>query len=122
MILFTRTYTRTLSMMLIGSGEIDSLEMCPRDNIFLNFAGGGHQVPAGFSIDNSSGHVTVRKDTAGIVTITSCTDAEAASNGGQCLAPVYSGCTDCLASSQECVPTAVVPLSACCCLIWARKY
>ena len=80
-----------------GSGEIDSLEFCPRDSVNMNFAGGGHQVPAtGFSIDGSDGHVTVRKDTAGIVTIVTCTSAVAAKNGGQCVRPSYSGCPGCL--------------------------
>jgi hypothetical protein len=27
-----------------GSGEIDSLEFCARDGVYMNFAGGGHQV------------------------------------------------------------------------------
>jgi hypothetical protein len=80
-----------------GSGEVDSLEFCPRDGVHLNFAGGGHQVPApDASIDNSDGHVTVRKDMAGIVTITACTSAEASANKGQCTAPTYKDCPDCL--------------------------
>ena len=46
-----------------GSGEIDSLEFCTRDAIHIRFAGGGHQVRVNdkFSINNSSGHVTVQK-------------------------------------------------------------
>jgi hypothetical protein len=79
-----------------GSGEIDSLEFCPRDSVHLNFAGGGHQVAPGVSIDKSQGHVTVRKDVAGIVTIASCTSAEASANKGQCAAPQYKDCPDCL--------------------------
>jgi hypothetical protein len=67
----------------------------------LNFAGGGHQTAAkGFSIDGSSGHVTVRKDEAGIVTITACTAPEAA-NSGQCAPPKYSGCDECLQGSND---------------------
>ena len=84
-----------------GSGEIDSLEFCPRDSIHLNFAGGGHQTAAaGFSVDGSEGHVTVRKDAAGIVTISVCTAQEAASGGGQCAAPKYSTCDECLKGSN----------------------
>ena len=65
----------------------------------MNFAGGGHQVelPASqFSIDGSEGHVTVRKDDAGIVTIATCTAAEANATGtGQCATPVYADCDEC---------------------------
>jgi hypothetical protein len=77
-----------------GSGEIDSMEMCPRDAIALNFAGGGHQVRSTFNINDAEGHVTVRKDNAGIVTIAICTMAEAGS--GQCPAPSYANCAACL--------------------------
>jgi len=80
-----------------GSGEIDSMEFCPRDALFLNFAGGGHQVKAqGLNIDKAEGHISVRKDAAGIVTIASCSLAEATANAGQCPQPQYSGCKDCL--------------------------
>jgi hypothetical protein len=78
-----------------GSGEIDSLEMCPRDAIHLNFAGGGHQVVSSLSIDRSAGHITVRKDAAGMVTIVACSAEEAARNNQQCQSPTYNGCTDC---------------------------
>ena len=82
-----------------GSGEIDSEEFCSRDSIHLNFAGGGHQYkldPTLFSIDNSEGHITVRKDVAGVVTIVACTSDVAQANKGQCIMPVYSGCGDCM--------------------------
>merc|ERR1711957_124061 len=86
-----------------GSGEIDSVEFCPRNAAWMNFAGGGHQVPAagGLSIDGSQAHVTVRKDLAGIVTISSCSTVDAAANNGQCAAPTYSGCADCKAATQS---------------------
>lgn len=45
-----------------GSGEIDSLEFCPRDTIGLNFAGGGHQVAIDASMIESQGHITVRSE------------------------------------------------------------
>lgn len=83
-----------------GSGEIDSLEFCARDGVNLNFAGGGNQISLEsdeVDIDNSEGHVTVRKDEAGIVTITACS-AEEAAGTGQCSAPAYASCTECLAS------------------------
>ena len=91
------------SMIGPGSGEIDSLEFCTRDAIHMNFAGGGHQVRVSdkkFSINNSSGHVTVRKDPAGIVTTSICTSGEAKQNRGQCKAPVYKDCNECLGSNQ----------------------
>ena len=85
-----------------GSGEIDALEFCPRDAIHMNFAGGGNQIeldPTAFSISLSEGHVTVRKDATGIVTIAACTLAAAAGSAtGQCTAPVYESCAECLAS------------------------
>ena len=87
-----------------GSGEIDSEEFCTRDSVHLNFAGGGHQVrlnSSRFSIDGSEGHVTVRKDTDGIVTITACEKAEAASHGNQCIAPEYTDCSDCLSAGND---------------------
>ena len=88
-----------------GSGEIDSLEFCTRDAIHLNYAGGGHQVRvnnATFSIDNSNGHVTVRKDAAGIVTTSICTSQEAKSNvDGQCKRPIYTDCNDCMQGNQS---------------------
>lgn len=94
-----------------GSGEIDSEEMCTRDAIHLNFAGGGHQVELNtsrFNIDGTAGHITVRKDTDGIVTIAACSREEARrrmlDNGGdddddggayQCPLPIYRDCADC---------------------------
>lgn len=80
----------------VGSGEIDSLEFCPRDKAALNFAGGGHEVKRAISLDSSNGHITVRKDAAGVVTTTACTQAEASSNSGQCQAPTYKDCAECL--------------------------
>ena len=83
------------------SGEIDSLEFCSRDSIHLNFAGGGHQVKLqGLSIDSAAGHITVRKDVAGIVTIVACTRAEASANANQCAAPVYKDCPSCLSGNN----------------------
>ena len=79
-----------------GSGEIDSLEFCSRDSVHLNFAGGGHQLQSNISIENGESHVTVRKDMAGIVTISTCTRAMAVANGGQCERPVYTDCNSCL--------------------------
>jgi hypothetical protein len=83
-----------------GSGEIDGMEFCWRDAINLNFAGGGHQIslPADqFSIDSSAGHITVRKDNTGIVTITACTKQEASADpNGQCSQPVYNNCAECM--------------------------
>ena len=81
-----------------GSGEIDSLEFCARDAIHMNFAGGGSQKEldsSDFSIDSSHGHVTVRKDDAGIVTIVACSANEVVA--GQCsFVPSYTDCNDCL--------------------------
>lgn len=81
-----------------GSGEIDSMEFCPRDGLYLNFAGGGHHVGAPrFSLEKSEGHITVRKDEAGIVTISACTKQEALNTGtNQCPRPVYANCNDCM--------------------------
>ena len=82
-----------------GSGEIDSLEFCPRNGAFMNFAGGGHQLLApGVSLDASSGHATVRKDEQGIVTIATCSSSQAKANNDtlpQCDQPVYSDCNEC---------------------------
>jgi len=78
-----------------GSGEVDSLEFCPRDGVHLNFAGGGHQVSSSFSINKSEGHVTVRKDEEGIMTIVAC-----AAGKLQCDPPVYQDCSDCLKSAN----------------------
>jgi len=78
-----------------GSGEIDSLEFCTRDSVDLNFAGGGHQLQTNISLDMSSGHVTVRKDGEGIVTIKACSAEQADANGGQCPQPEYTSCEDC---------------------------
>jgi hypothetical protein len=79
-----------------GSGEIDSLEQCPTSNLFMNFAGGGHQVDTTQDPNNAMGHVTVYKDDAGIVTTTHCTQAEAEANSGSCKRPTYADCADCL--------------------------
>lgn len=84
-----------------GSGEIDAQEACPRDDIYLNFAGGGHQVKSQFGLERSEGHITVRKDNEGIVTITSCSTSEAIANGNQCSAPQYSNCQECLNGSNR---------------------
>lgn len=88
-----------------GSGEIDSLEFCTRDAIHMNFAGGGHQIRVNsnmFSLDNSSGHVTVRKDNAGIVTTSICNSNEAKLNeDGQCNRPIYNSCNECLQKNQN---------------------
>ena len=86
-----------------GSGEIDSEEFCSRDSLHLNFAGGGSQKkldPSIFSIDDSEGHITVRKDEAGIVTITACTTKEAEKNQQQCMTPSYHDCSDCLSQDK----------------------
>lgn len=69
----------------------------------MNFAGGGHQVeldPSQFSIDQSSGHVTVRKDEEGIVTIVTCSSEDISEEDGQCEAPVYSDCDECMDESN----------------------
>ena len=82
-----------------GSGEIDSEEFCSRDAIHLNFAGGGSQKrldPALFNINRAEGHITVRKDSNGIVTVNACSFEEASGNHGQCTAPVYQDCNECL--------------------------
>jgi hypothetical protein len=82
-----------------GSGEIDSEEFCSRDAIHLNFAGGGSQKrldPALFNINRAEGHITVRKDSNGIVTVKACSFEEASGNHGQCTAPVYQDCNECL--------------------------
>jgi hypothetical protein len=67
----------------------------------MNFAGGGHQVKLNISIDGSEGHSTVRKDPAGIVTVTTCSSAQAASYKGQCAPPSYTDCSDCQSGSKE---------------------
>lgn len=74
----------------------------------LNFAGGGHQVDisgTGFPIDQAEGHITVRKDEAGIVTISACSleemrDQAARSGKEQCAAPAYQSCEDCLSNNK----------------------
>lgn len=80
-----------------GSGEIDSSEFCARDAFHMNFAGGGHQVEAGgVSLDQADGHVTVRKDAAGMVTVAACALGGEAAHGGQCAPPDYGGdCDQC---------------------------
>jgi hypothetical protein len=83
-----------------GSGEIDSLEACPRNGVFMNFAAGGHQISSGLDIDNADdAHVTVRKDVAGIVTITTCSASDL-SAGYQCPEPQYSSCDECNSSND----------------------
>eukprot|EP00939_MAST-03C_sp_MAST-3C-sp1_P000663 g663.t1 len=83
-----------------GSGEIDSLEFCPRTSPWMNFAGGGHQVSlAEWSLQQSEGHVTVRKDVEGIVTIKACAMSEVLSIG-QCPEPSYSNCEECLGAND----------------------
>jgi hypothetical protein len=84
-----------------GSGEIDSEEFCSRDAIHLNFAGGGSQKKLNstkFNINSSSGHITVRKDVNGIVTIVACKkeDPSTMNNNNQCLPPKYANCNECL--------------------------
>ena len=84
-----------------GSGEIDSLEACPRTNLYMNFAGGGNQVQTGESFtltDTSDAHVTVRKDIDGIVSIVTCNSG--ALVDGQCAAAQYQGCDDCMQSNK----------------------
>ncbi|GMI16324.1 hypothetical protein TrLO_g11841 [Triparma laevis f. longispina] len=87
-----------------GSGEIDSLELCPRSSISMNFAGGGSQVEldsSTFSIDfTDNAHVTVRKDPSGIITITTCKQSDLTTNS-QCPAPTYSSCDDCLYNNNK---------------------
>ncbi|KAL1515491.1 hypothetical protein AB1Y20_002115 [Prymnesium parvum] len=83
-----------------GSGEVDSTEMCPRGAVYLNFAGGGHQVASRLPAAGGEAHVTVRKDARGVVTVAACTADEAAAHGGQCAPPQYSGCDDCLRAAQ----------------------
>jgi len=83
-----------------NSGEVDSLEFCPRTEVHSNFAGGGHAIDTGFFINRAEGHVTVRKDAAGIITTTICTYAEANANGGQCPAAAYTDCDDCMGADK----------------------
>lgn len=84
-----------------GSGEVDSLEACPRSGLFMNFAGGGSQLPvAGVTLDKVEGlHVTVRKDDEGIVTIATCRQEDELVDG-QCGKPSYDGCDDCLSNGE----------------------
>lgn len=84
-----------------GSGEIDTTEFCPRNAIYLNFAGDGHPVVTDFSIHDSSFHVTTRKDSVGMITIRACSLGEAAENGGQCIAPSYPNCAECLKGGKS---------------------
>ena len=91
-----------------GSGEIDSEEFCTRDSVHLNFAGGGHQVrlnTSRFNIDGAVGHVTVRKDKDGIVTISACERSTSSVideiRHYQCPSPVYTSCADCLSQFQD---------------------
>ena len=49
----------------------------------MNFAGGGHEVELDpYNIDEAWGHTTIRKDDAGIITVTTCKASEAEANGG----------------------------------------
>ena len=83
-----------------ASGEIDSLEFCPRTTVVMNFAGGGHQVQlSNVSMDEAEGHITVRKDENGIVTISHCNRTN--ERTAQCPEPEYSTCQDCLSSSKD---------------------
>ena len=78
-----------------GSGEIDSLESCPRNRMYMNFAGGGHQVKLKHNLMMPMNlHVTVRKDHAGIVTVATCVPTGKRSY--QCPKPQYSNCKECL--------------------------
>jgi hypothetical protein len=79
-----------------GSGEIDSLEFCPRDGVNMNFAGGGHQITLDDDIDDAWGYVTVRKDVDGIVTSLRCDEGDLVD--GMCPEPSYSSCDECMSS------------------------
>ena len=67
----------------------------------MNFAGGGNQIRLDekkFDInDTDNAHVTVRKDEAGIVTISTC-EANDLDTNWQCPAPTYDTCDQCLAA------------------------
>jgi hypothetical protein len=79
-----------------GSGEIDGSELCLRNKMQMNFAGGGHEVELDpYDIDEAWGHTTIRKDDAGIITVTTCKASEAEANGGECFKPKYKDCKDC---------------------------
>jgi hypothetical protein len=79
-----------------GSGEIDGSEFCMRKKMQMNFAGGGHEVELDpYNIDEAWGHTTIRKDDAGIITVTTCKASEAEANGGECFKPKYKDCKDC---------------------------
>ena len=79
-----------------GSGEIDGSEFCMRKKMQMNFAGGGHEVELDpYNIDEAWGHTTIRKDDAGIITMTTCKASEAEANGGECFKPKYKDCKDC---------------------------
>jgi hypothetical protein len=79
-----------------GSGEIDGSEFCLRKKMQMNFAGGGHEVELDpYNIDEAWGHTTIRKDDAGIITVTTCKASEAEANGGECFKPKYKDCKDC---------------------------
>ena len=79
-----------------GSGEIDGSEFCLRKKMQMNFAGGGHEVELDpYDIDEAWGHTTIRKDDAGIITVTTCKASEAEANGGECFKPKYKDCKDC---------------------------
>jgi hypothetical protein len=82
-----------------GSGEIDSLEFCPRTTIAMNFAGGGNQVHlSNLNMVDGDGHITVRKDNAGIVTISYCNRTN--DRTAQCPEPEYNSCQECLSSKE----------------------
>ena len=79
-----------------GSGEIDGSELCLRKKMQMNFAGGGHEVELDpYDINEAWGHTTIRKDDAGIITVTTCKASEAEANGGECFKPKYKDCKDC---------------------------
>lgn len=81
-----------------GSGEIDSLEFCPRSGINMNFAGGGNQITLQDDPDDAEGFVTVRKDEAGIVTTVRCEGLDPST--GMCPPPSYASCSNCMSSQS----------------------
>eukprot|EP00854_Cymbomonas_tetramitiformis_P015634 gene15634-18539_t len=56
-----------------ASGEVDMVEQCPAESLCSNFAGGGKQKCfSRFTPDNFHGHVTMRKEATGRVTVSIC--------------------------------------------------
>lgn len=55
-----------------ASGEVDMVEQCPRTRLCSNFAGGQQEVCWNHDPDKFHGHVTMRKDPQGTVTVTLC--------------------------------------------------